>query len=321
MIKCGVIGAGNIGFRCELDDKRIKPASHCGAYIFHDESTLVFVCDKQKNFLSEAQQYFDDSVQCSDQISDMPECDIVSVAVQPQYHLEVIEKIIDKTKVILCEKPIADNIDSAEKIIEICENKKVQLIINNHRRFDPLVIDLKKSITESVFGKINSVSCYYTNGLFTNGSHMIDLMIYFFGLPKSYVVLESNKTCPKSDFNANVFFDYGTFTVSIQCLELFSMNVFDFRIFADMGILNLTQFSKRLEMMKKRKCTMFNGYFEPDYNVSQVLESNTSNMMNSISHAIDCFKGKDISKSTGRDAIESIRIIHDIQNKLKVINV
>ena len=76
---------------------------------------------------------------------------------------------------------MASNYKDAIKIKDICNQAGIKLAVNHSRRWDPRVISLKNDITSGVLGDIRSVIAYYNKGILNNGSHMVDLLLYFFG--------------------------------------------------------------------------------------------------------------------------------------------
>lgn len=313
MIKCGVIGLGNIGITATLDPNRAKPASHCEGYQFHSSTELVMVCDPDVQNLMNAEVILgsknkNSKIKYSLHVNDIvsENLDIVSVATPPETHCEIVHKLAGNCKIILCEKPIANSYEDGLKMVDICEKNNTKLIVNYQRRFDPLV--------SSVDLNVHSVAGFYTNGLYNNGSHLLDLLLFYFGQPDKVVGRKIiNKTCPENDFNADLLLEFkNEINVTVQCLELKDMNIFDVFFYGSTGISHLTQFGKRLDVRSIRPCTLFSGYNEPDYDRQKVSFSTDMSFIWSINHAVDCFNGKP-NLSDGKDASQVLRILDMIR--------
>lgn len=102
---------------------------------------------------------------------------------------------------VLCEKPMAINVNDCGEMIKTAEKNNKRLFAIKQNRFNPPVAEVKRLIDEGVLGKIYSVqlSCfwnrnfdYYANSwkgtkdldggtLYTQFSHFIDLLYWMIG--------------------------------------------------------------------------------------------------------------------------------------------
>jgi len=115
---------------------------------------------------------------------------------------------------VLCEKPMAIKTDDCKRMIAAAEKNKKQLFIVKQNRFNPPVQAVKKLLDDNKLGKIFSVqlNCYWNRNpdyyknswkgtkqydggtLFTQFSHFIDLLYWFFGDVKNVQAILSNAT-------------------------------------------------------------------------------------------------------------------------------
>jgi UDP-N-acetyl-2-amino-2-deoxyglucuronate dehydrogenase len=115
---------------------------------------------------------------------------------------------------VLCEKPMAIRTDDCKQMIAVAEKNKKQLFIVKQNRFNPPVQAVKKLLDDNKMGKIFSVqlNCYWNRNpeyyknswkgtkqydggtLFTQFSHFIDLLFWFFGDVKNVQAILSNAT-------------------------------------------------------------------------------------------------------------------------------
>ncbi len=201
MFKVGIIGCGRIGQLLEEDRLREKPATHAGAYLACRQTKITSACDTNSERLTKFGEKFgiDKSHLYNNyrQMLKNEKLDIISVATSTKSHCPmVIEAAKAKhTKGIYCEKPIALNIRDANRMIAVCKKEKVALIIGHERRFDANFIKVKKIIDKKTFGKLKtiigqtlsgpplklSVSKHAGGSLFHDGTHLLDLALYFGG--------------------------------------------------------------------------------------------------------------------------------------------
>jgi predicted dehydrogenase len=113
---------------------------------------------------------------------------------------------------VLCEKPLALNVEDCGKMISAAESANKRLFVIKQNRYNPPVAAVKKAIDEGKLGKIYSVqlSCfwnrnddYYFNSwkgtkeldggtLYTQFSHFIDLLYWMIGDVKQVKAFSKN---------------------------------------------------------------------------------------------------------------------------------
>jgi UDP-N-acetyl-2-amino-2-deoxyglucuronate dehydrogenase len=190
-IKFAVVGCGHIGKR------------HAEMIIRNSDSELIALCDvlpdedlNIENFI--VPRYFD----ISSMLEAHPDIDVVNIATPNGLHAKQAMEVLNYSKHVVIEKPIALNKFDAESIIfqALRVNKRVFAVMQN--RFSPPSVWIKELLESGILGKIFMVqlNCfwnrderYYTRGswhgtkdldggtLFTQFSHFIDLLYWLFG--------------------------------------------------------------------------------------------------------------------------------------------
>jgi predicted dehydrogenase len=108
--------------------------------------------------------------------------DVVSICSPTETHVPVIKALCDAgVTAILCEKPIAYDLQEAEDAVEVCKKKGILLAINYQRNWDQQSNRLKESIHAGAFGQIELIRVLYSKGLLHNGSHFVSLLNRWFG--------------------------------------------------------------------------------------------------------------------------------------------
>lgn len=79
--------------------------------------------------------------------------DAVYIATPPAFHEEYAETAADLGKHVLCEKPLADDLAAAERMIETCAEAGVVLMTAYRLRTEPAVRRMREVITDGVIGE------------------------------------------------------------------------------------------------------------------------------------------------------------------------
>jgi predicted dehydrogenase len=180
--RAAIIGCGNIG--CGLD--RFNPgfpSTHRSAFLAHPRVTLVGLCDRDRA-LAESYAH-EENCTAYDNILRMMRSvapDIVSICTPDDTHLSVLKIVAGFPTVrgIWLEKPMAITLREARDMIATCKKKNIKLLVNHQRRYDRFYLTVQKRLPALV-GNIQHVVCYYSGGIVTAGSHLIDLFDMYFG--------------------------------------------------------------------------------------------------------------------------------------------
>ncbi|MCX8117050.1 MAG: Gfo/Idh/MocA family oxidoreductase [Desulfobacterota bacterium] len=86
----------------------------------------------------------------------------VVVAVPNELHLSVGAACAQKGLHILMEKPIAADLESADRLIQVARENKVHLMVGHHRRHNPLVEELRNIVRGGKIGKLVGVTVLWS---------------------------------------------------------------------------------------------------------------------------------------------------------------
>jgi predicted dehydrogenase len=198
IIKTALIGCGRIGFLLENDPLRNKPCTHYGG-AKASGLKINYACDinfERLQKFAKIAHITDKNIYADYQKLIMEQKpDLVIIATWTNSHAEIgILAARNGAKTIICEKPIASNLKDAEILLTECRKHNVNLIINHERRYDPRYFAVKKMLDGNRIGEIKTVyasvlsignsSANMDQGggpLLHDGTHMIDIIRYFFG--------------------------------------------------------------------------------------------------------------------------------------------
>lgn len=92
-----------------------------------------------------------------DYTSVLPELDGAIVAVPPRLHAPVVSDCLESGVHVLCEKPLAESLDTANRLVRQAKSAGVRLAVNNTMRLHPAVREVRRRIREGNVGEVRSV--------------------------------------------------------------------------------------------------------------------------------------------------------------------
>jgi len=162
-IRVGVIGAGHLGRFHTLNYAQIPEADLVGVMDVDKE--------KAKSVAAEARcDAFDSMHDFLDQV------EAVSVVVPTDLHHEVGRKVMEKGIHCLVEKPIAQNVEEAEDLIQTAKEKNVVLQVGHIERFNPAIRALETIHIQPQFIESHRLAPFNPRG--TEVAVILDLMIH-----------------------------------------------------------------------------------------------------------------------------------------------
>jgi UDP-N-acetyl-2-amino-2-deoxyglucuronate dehydrogenase len=188
-IKFAIIGCGRIGLR---------HAEHIANY-----GELSAVCDIDKSKADDFSKKFNcpSFTDVKDLLNNISGTDVISICSPNGLHAEHSILALNAGFHVLCEKPMAINVNDCGEMIKAAERVNRRLFAIKQNRFNPPVEAVKQVIEDGRLGKVFSVqlSCfwnrnedYYANSwkgtkdldggtLYTQFSHFIDLLYWLIG--------------------------------------------------------------------------------------------------------------------------------------------
>ena len=190
-IKFSVVGCGNIGKR------------HIAVIDSQENAELVAICDideqkcKEQSALYEVPYYLD-----YDELLKNIKSDVISICTPHGLHCEMSIKASQTKTHSLVEKPMALTVSDCIKMMNAAQKQQVKLFVVKQNRFNKPIALAKDALDSRKLGKIWMVQCsvlwnrhrgYYADSdwrgkksleggsLYTQVSHFIDLLIWWFG--------------------------------------------------------------------------------------------------------------------------------------------
>ncbi|QLH79039.1 Gfo/Idh/MocA family oxidoreductase [Halosimplex rubrum] len=182
----GIAGLGILGMHDEEDIGEKKfTASHAGGYAATDDIELVAVADVDEAKLDR----FGDAWEIPPErryvgheaMLDAEDLDAVSVCTPSFLHRD---HVVDAARsaadpdVIWCEKPVAASVTDAEEMVEVCEERDTELLVNHSFRFTEKQERLRELVAEEgILGDVHSVSMQFRMELLRNSTHLLDMLV------------------------------------------------------------------------------------------------------------------------------------------------
>jgi len=186
-INAAIIGLGRIAGLLEEDSLREKPCTHAGALAANPDCVLAAGCDideERRRLFAEKWQvpvYADAA-----EMLRLHAPKILSIATHPDSHYHYCRlAAASGVPVIICEKPLADNIGEARKIARLAHNGTV-IITNHERRYANDYIRARAILDKAALGRLLSVRAVLYMGktkrlidvLWHDGTHLADAIMF-----------------------------------------------------------------------------------------------------------------------------------------------
>ncbi len=178
-LKVGVVGTGVLG------------RFHSKLYSENNKVELVGIYDAVPAQAEKVAKEFSTAVFPT--LKDLAQsCDALTVAVPATLHYSSVMELINMKKHVLVEKPIADDVDSAEKMVSAAQKAGIVFGVGHVERFNPAIVYLKNNCTNPLFMEIHRMAKYppARPGSFRRGTEVgvvLDLMIHDLDLVLSMV--------------------------------------------------------------------------------------------------------------------------------------
>lgn len=261
---CVIIGLGQIGMGYDFDltcESAIY--THARAISLHPGFRLMGAVDVSPKQRARFMRRYE--VPAFDQVEDALlklQPDVVVIATSSESHADILAKVINtcRPKLVLCEKPLAYELDKAREMVEMCEKADIQLFVNYIRRTDPGVVEVKRRIDTGEITTPVKVNAWYSKGILNNGSHFLNLLELWLGDIENSTIINPgrlwNNYDPEPD--VEVQFDRGTVVFRSAWEESFSH--YSIELLSRSGRLRYDKGGEAIEWRRVYADPNFEGY-------------------------------------------------------------
>lgn len=78
------------------------------------------------------------------------------VATPNRTHVDIASRLVERGLPVLVEKPIADRVEDAQRLVDLAAARGVPLLVGHHRRHNPIVRQARRWIDEGLLGRLVS---------------------------------------------------------------------------------------------------------------------------------------------------------------------
>jgi len=329
-IKFAVVGCGAIGSR------------HIAVIDAEPRAKLVAICDIAEQKCKTLSEKYGGVPYFTDYAKMMKETkmDIVNICTPHGLHAEMAILAAQNKKNILVEKPMALTVEDSQKMIAEAEKNKVKLMVVKQNRFNIPIALAKKALLEKKLGEIFMVETnilwnrnpeYYSasnwrgkkamegGGLYTQGDHFLDLLIWWFGdVVKAQAFLSTkNHDIEIEDCGASLLhFSSGTLGILTWTTCVYNKNYEgSITIIGEKGTIKIGgQYLNKIEFWDVQSYPLpENIVFEDkpnNYGKYQGTSSNHDKVMGSVVEALLHESNNVVEGDEGIKTIEAIEKIH-----------
>jgi scyllo-inositol 2-dehydrogenase (NADP+) len=171
-----------------------------------------------------------------DELLKDPQIRLVVITTPNWFHFEMAMKALQAGKHVVVDKPFTITSKEADTLIELARQKNVVLSVYHNRRWDGGVKTIKMIIQNKWIGKVKKFEVHFDrfrpdvqqeswreNGragsglLYDLGPHLIDQVLYLFGLPKSIKAeIKTERERAKTDDNFSIELIYPEMTAILK---------------------------------------------------------------------------------------------------------
>ena len=188
-----VLGCGNIGALYDWDTDAVL--THMKSFSKHG-SFEISCYDTNEKVLERVCKRYNANKVTTLSVDFFRRFDLVSICTPTFTHETILTDLFQAdVPVIICEKPISNNLSSLENLAELYKKSKSKVIVNYIRRFQLDFILLAKEIKKQLKkDPLTSIAIRYQRGMINNCSHAFDLLSFLF---EKEMRLEAVVTGPK----------------------------------------------------------------------------------------------------------------------------
>lgn len=188
-----LIGLGNVAYKLGRDSTSGSSLSHCAAYHNNPQTTLIGGYSPELEHRVAFNQCTNvPTYSTLDSMLNALKPDIVSICSPTQFHASQLETCLKQAvPMVWLEKPMASNSHDSNKLCDryLCQTApQSKVLVNYQRRYTQSYTQLKNAIADNKYGNVINIEVRYSKGLLTNGSHMLDLLFFFFGEPDVEII-------------------------------------------------------------------------------------------------------------------------------------
>ena len=264
--------------------------------------------------------------------------DAVSVVTTSITHADVGEFFMNKGIHCMMEKPLATTEEGCMRLINAAKNNNVVLMVGHIERFNPAVEQMGKLLSDT--SKIRSLTAQRmsaASGRITDVDVAMDLMIHDVEVIQSLVqspvvnvqaASVKTKESPegKDYISALLEFANGA-TANITASRITQSRVRTLTVTTDTNYIDLDFINQSINVHTQGRMPYVNQEEIPEWmnyglkgSVEQLFIPTNQPLQAELTHFITCVNGEATPRVNGEQALDALRVIWEIEDKLGFIN-
>jgi predicted dehydrogenase len=287
VIKCAIVGCGKIAGDYDTPESDLI-RTHAKSFLKNTNCNLVGVSDIVEDTAKCFSETWGASFYSTDVDDLLSECkpDLLSICAPTETHFKIFKKAcLQGVSKIWLEKPATSSIEELEEMIKLAKKYHVDVWVNYFRRYDAGFQKVKDRLPE--LGKIQHIQATYTKGFRHNGSHLIDLIYWFFEDIKKVKIVD---LLPDAEFpSISGIFYSDPVKIYFTALDYHYFELFEVDIIGSHGRIIIKNGGQQILFQKVVKSKFYDEYRNLDtYEVHN--SSFGMSMKNGLERGInDCF--------------------------------
>lgn len=244
--------------------------------------------------------------------------DFVIIATPTETHFLLVKEILThiKPKAILCEKPLSYDITESENIVELCAKSNCKLYVNYIRRSEPGAIYIKGIIDNLKKDSVVKGIVWYSKGILNNGSHFLNLLIFWLGEMTKMRVIKANRKFGEHDFEPDVHFEFKKGSVVFLSAREEDFSHYAIELVTSEGRLRYEAGGNKQSWQSLKDNEVFVGYRTLDEN-EKIIKNEMSryqwHVMNQISLDL---KGLVSNVCSGDEALKTMKVLERVRTEI-----
>ena len=257
--------------------------------------------------------------------------DAVSVVTTSVTHADVGEFFMNHGIHCMMEKPLATTEEGCMRLINAAKNNNVVLMVGHIERFNPAVEQMSKLLSDT--SKIRSITAQRmsaASGRITDVDVAMDLMIHDVEVIQSLVKFNvqtasvKTKESPlgKDYITALLEFANGA-TANITASRITQSRVRTLTVTTDTNYIDMDFINQSINVHSQGRMPFVNQEEIPEWmnyglkgSVEQLFIPTNQPLLAELNHFIKCVNGETTPRVTGEQALEALRVIWEVEEKL-----
>lgn len=313
-----LIGLGQIGMGYDLHLPADEVYTHARAFTKHAGFDLVAAVDPSNVLRQQFSQHFGRPAFATlEEALAVCTPTLVVIATPTPTHFALVKKVLAdaRPKVILCEKPLAYELDQAQAMAQMCEESSVKLLVNYIRRADPASIEIKRRIEAGEIKQPIKGNVWYSKGFVHNGSHFFNLLEFWLGRVLEFKVLDPGRLIAVNDSEPDVFVQFEKGSVVFQAAWEDAFSHYTIELLSPSGRLRVEQGGATALWQAVTTNDKFSGYHMLAL-TPEVLGADMQKYQINVVRQLELvFKDQANTLCTGRQAIATLAEIVKISSR------